>query len=401
MIEKILWFCAGANVDVLENECPHECGKYAGIGATILFTAILSGLSGSYAINMVFNTFWISILLGFFWSAVIFNLDRYMISSMKKSEHILAEIIYSLPRLALAVIISVVIAKPIELRIFEQEILAQLDYEYVQYSIKIDESLNEKKVYIDKLQSEISQIRTLSSNELQAISQLEDNALQEADGSAGTKKKGTGIIYNIKLQRVNQAREGFNRAEQKRETEIQHIQNKISLITDEVNAERDKALKSKQQATGLLARISGLKNLEDKQAIVGWTNFFIMSFFFALELAPILTKLISHKSSYDEIINRKDTEIMRRNQLMVYKLDSDSDALKAVYDDKNHNRIALEKHKNKEILAKLKDATNEVTDKIVEAWTEDELGKVSHRALEFSDREIPNPTRRIKSYEQK
>ncbi len=49
MITEFFLFCSGANRTVLR-ECPSEETKYAGIGATIFFTAVLAGLSGGYAL---------------------------------------------------------------------------------------------------------------------------------------------------------------------------------------------------------------------------------------------------------------------------------------------------------------------------------------------------------------
>ncbi len=50
-LNKFLWTCAGVNKDVLK-QCPSDYAKYAGIGGTILFTALMAALSGGYALNL-------------------------------------------------------------------------------------------------------------------------------------------------------------------------------------------------------------------------------------------------------------------------------------------------------------------------------------------------------------
>ena len=97
LLNEFLWLCAGANRKVLR-QCPTEHAKYAGVGGTILFTAILACLSGGYAIYKVFadevyntatkmfetdiSAMCIAIIFGIIWGLMIFNLDRFMVNTM-------------------------------------------------------------------------------------------------------------------------------------------------------------------------------------------------------------------------------------------------------------------------------------------------------------------------------
>ena len=53
-LNEFLWICAGSNREVLR-QCPTDYAKYAGIGGTILFTALMAMLSGGYALYFVFE----------------------------------------------------------------------------------------------------------------------------------------------------------------------------------------------------------------------------------------------------------------------------------------------------------------------------------------------------------
>src|SRR5882672_625976 len=75
--------CSGVDRHILE-KCPSETSKYAGIGATIFFTGLFASLSGGYALNTVFDNLWIATAFGLLWGLMIFNLDRYIVSSMRK-----------------------------------------------------------------------------------------------------------------------------------------------------------------------------------------------------------------------------------------------------------------------------------------------------------------------------
>src|SRR6187402_2901444 len=124
-ITSFFWLCSGANRTLLE-KCPTEASKYAGIGATIFFTGLFAALAGGYALYTVFDNAWIASGFGLLWGFMIFNLDRYIVSSMRKESKPAREWLLASPRIILAIIISLVIAKPLELKIFEKEIEPEL-----------------------------------------------------------------------------------------------------------------------------------------------------------------------------------------------------------------------------------------------------------------------------------
>lgn len=80
-INEFLWTCSGANKAVLR-QCPSDYAKYAGIGGTILFTALMAAFSGGYALNFVFKNVYMAMAFGLFWGALIFNLDRFIVNTM-------------------------------------------------------------------------------------------------------------------------------------------------------------------------------------------------------------------------------------------------------------------------------------------------------------------------------
>ena len=64
-------------------ECPQsEHNKYVGIGATVFFTGVLATISGGYALFSVFKSVYPAIAFGIIWGMVIFNLDRFIVSTL-------------------------------------------------------------------------------------------------------------------------------------------------------------------------------------------------------------------------------------------------------------------------------------------------------------------------------
>ena len=126
MIGSFLLNCSGASPDILE-KCPrHETTIHAGIGGVILGTAALALLSGGYALYTIFKNPWVAGAFGLAWALIIFNLDRYIISTVKKTGSFWSEINSCLPRLLLAVLIGFTISEPLKLELFRSEIQEEL-----------------------------------------------------------------------------------------------------------------------------------------------------------------------------------------------------------------------------------------------------------------------------------
>lgn len=124
LLNEFLWICAGVNRKVLR-QCPTDYAKYAGIGGTILFTALMAMLSGGYALFTVFDDKVTAICFGIFWGLLIFNLDRFIVNTMYSDGKVTIswrEFYCGLPRIIMAIFLGVVISTPLELKIFEDAI---------------------------------------------------------------------------------------------------------------------------------------------------------------------------------------------------------------------------------------------------------------------------------------
>src|SRR3954471_15492730 len=133
-ITRFFWFCSGAHIATLK-KYPIEHNKYVGIGATIFFTALFASLSGGYAMYFVFSgnplAVVFAILFGLLWGTAIFNMDRYIVSSINKEGSTNSQILQASPRILLAIMIGVVISRPLELKIFDKEIRQKLKTAYL------------------------------------------------------------------------------------------------------------------------------------------------------------------------------------------------------------------------------------------------------------------------------
>ncbi len=163
-ITRFLWFCAGVDEALLQ-KCPRgEWAKYEGIGGVVFATTVLAFISGSYAFYTVFApkqdtalagaqqalhspSVAIAITAGLVWCLVIFNLDRFVVSSGGKGDGTealtLQELGGAMPRLLMAIMIGVTLSKPLEIRIMESEIEAQLELEQQSYVAELNDKATE------------------------------------------------------------------------------------------------------------------------------------------------------------------------------------------------------------------------------------------------------------------
>ncbi len=299
-VKNFFWYCSGADTLLLK-ECPSESSKYVGIGATIFFTGLFAALSAGYALFTVFDNVWFAIPLGLVWGLMIFNLDRYIVSSMRKTGKPLNELGMALPRIVLALLISIVIAKPLELKIFEKEISGELTVMEQELYARQEQQVRDRytgskttlAADIEKLRQQIAD-KTVQRDNLARI------AREEADGTGGTGLRNAGPIYRIKKADADRAEAELEKL--KADYEIL-IQNNLSQIANlDSLAAFDLAALEKGKIDGPAARIDALDRLAGSSNSIWWANTFIILLFIAIETAPIFVKLIANQGPYDHLL---------------------------------------------------------------------------------------------------
>ena len=87
MLKNFFLMCSGADTEVLETCSKSEQTKYVGIGGTVFFTAVMATIASSYALYTVFDNYFVAILFGLIWGLLIFNLDRFIVGTIKKRDN--------------------------------------------------------------------------------------------------------------------------------------------------------------------------------------------------------------------------------------------------------------------------------------------------------------------------
>ena len=303
-IEQFFLYCSGVDADLLE-KCPSDKNKYVGIGATIFFTGLLAFFSSGYALYTVFDSWWAAAAFGLVWGLMIFNLDRYIVMSMKSYGKWYRDLVVALPRVALAILLALVISKPLEMKIFEKEIqseLVQMEQEvFKQQEDRVKDrfqtKIEENMAQIAALKAEIT-VKTAARDTLTKI------AVQEADGTGGSKEKNLGPIYRAKKNEADLAQAELTALLALNQPQIAEKEQAILDVQNNIGSETSALERSRYN--GLAARMEALSRLTKKSEAMLIASMFIMLLFVAIETAPILVKLISYRSPYDYLLHEHE-----------------------------------------------------------------------------------------------
>ena len=300
-IKEFFWFCSGASPELL-NRCPTESSKYVGIGATVLFTGIFAALAGGYALYTVFDNWIPAVVFGLVWGCMIFNLDRYIVSSMKKEGNWWKEFRTAVPRLILAVLLAFVISKPLELKMFEREINGELVLMEQALFKKQEDTIKARFLpNVVLLNQEIEQLKNEVASKELIRDELRIIAQQEADGTGGSMRRNLGPIYKVKKDDADRADLELSSLRQKNDSLIADKQRDIEML--QMAYSEEIASLKREKYDGLAARIDALGNLVKKSQPIYWANLFILLLFIAIETAPVFVKLIGAKGPYDDLLH--------------------------------------------------------------------------------------------------
>lgn len=300
-ITTLFLLASGADLKTLE-QCSSERSKYAGIGATIFFTGLFAAMAAAYALFTVFDSYWVSISLGIIWGLMIFNLDRYIVSSMRKEARQYREFFTALPRIVLAVAISIVIAKPLELKIFAKEIEPELVImEQQVYTRQEAESRNRFGATLTQLRQDIQNLKTEIKEKSFQRDALMLAAQQEADGTGGSRKRNLGPIYKVKKADADKAEKELSDLVLLNSQKVEVLEAKLTETERGMNEEIGGLVRSK--LNGPAARLEALSRLTEQSQAMWWAHVFIIILFLIVESAPILVKLISQSGPYDALLH--------------------------------------------------------------------------------------------------
>jgi len=397
---NLLLDCSGVNKTAL-HDAKIETPKFVGIGATILFTAILASISGGYAIYFSFNNYFISFVFAILWGAIIFNFDRYIVVSIDKNTIWYRQILMAIPRIIISVVLAITVSKPLEIKMFEKTID---DYFYKKQVVDIrgvDSVFVLKKNLIQKQLIKVSTNETdplLSEyvndkSQLLKEQQLINVSINRSDSLR--RKILTARLFNVSARirsvdsliqrrknRLNQnieIEEGIDLGVRKKAyVDIMSIDSLHSLSVEEV--------KNRYSERDILINIKALNEIKTKDETVNLIGWFITVLFLLIETAPVIVKILSKKGVYEATILAKHNELMLRQRAKMIAdrqdLDKFTDEHKKLNDlevemkvKKEKSRIGAELTANESMNAYIIKKQSQLSKIKVDKWYDEELTK--------------------------
>lgn len=117
----------GADNDVL-NEVPEEVPRFVQMFLVLAGTALVSSLSMMFALlTGVRVSLFLAIPLALVWGLIIFNLDRFLTSTMRSTKNVFRLLGLATPRVIMAALIGIVVAEPLVLQVFQNDIAREVN----------------------------------------------------------------------------------------------------------------------------------------------------------------------------------------------------------------------------------------------------------------------------------
>lgn len=340
----------------------------------LLTTASLAVVSMTFALGDGVKADLVPALaFGLLWGLVILNLDRFLVLSMgttRDKAHLFG---MAVPRFLMAAVLATVISTPLVLRVFHNDIRAEITTYQLEQSKhqKILEGQSKEQAQANALEKQINEQQAIldghlpesvSSPGLQTATR-EVNALQHKSDAAqrakdtayeayqcelygaschgASKRRGRGPLagakqreYNDALQKFEALQQQLNGAISRRQQEQARLGGKQSAALAQAQSQaRSKlpglrsdlaALQKRIEArskgdsaandadTGILAQIRALSRVGDRNSALRWTHRFVFALFFLIEILPVTVKILlslGAPTAYDITASLKEEEL--------------------------------------------------------------------------------------------
>jgi hypothetical protein len=315
-LTKIMYWLAGADRSALEEVPSHDRRTYPSVGALVLTTAVLASLSSAYAFFTVFQRPIIAVLFGALWGFMILNLDRLILATFPKHENIARQCLHAAPRIGLALVISITIAHPLLLRLFEPEILDRIAGDTDLSRSVIEDKISEvhkqaarERERIENqgqaaLQQEQSYLKDASAQEAECYQEL--SQCQTAGGCEPDYERRIRARCEQKRYAAQHARNFFDATRGSWTAKTAELENNLLRQENETVAELNRMLShlDADANPSLLRRSDALSKIANEKSMAGRMVWFVYLLVFFLETTPVFVTIISPVDLVDLVVNK-------------------------------------------------------------------------------------------------
>jgi Domain of unknown function (DUF4407) len=364
----------GGDQAILER-VPQERARFVQMAGVLLTTSGIAVVSMIFALHDgVKAPLAAAVLLGLLWGVVILNLDRFLVLSMGATRNRTRLVLITLPRLALAVVLALVISTPLVLRVFASDINQQLfvmqqkesrqeaaleagsgeqqQANRVRAQINTDQAILNghlpQSITSPQLQSAQAQVRQLQ-GQAQRDYQSEVTAREawqcELDGQncvGSSGKVGNGPRAQAKYLEYQQAVKAYESAQsrlsaaqaaektaqsgfakdlndrvQKLQAEARQalpgLQSRYQRLQAELQGVAANGSKVNSANTGILAQLQALSEASGQNPSLEAARLAVLALFFLIEILPVTVKFLLNMgplSAYEVVARLSEDELI-------------------------------------------------------------------------------------------
>ena len=379
----------GARVDTVATSASDRQFSVA-MASIMLITATVGGLSLWFGLTTALHlSGWVALPISLGWLLAIFVIDRTFTMQLVKQDRWWKNIFMALPRLAFAAVIGVIVSTPITLQVFTPEIETQLLVMQGEARDAYNRQLADDAVLAteDDLRAEIGDLQaTLTQTQPDPMTDpayaaakaasdaaaaearaSSDAVIAESNGTGGSGIGGVGPRTQIAQSENAAAQAKYASLQQKTDQALLDAQARLggSLATAQAQAEVDLASAREDLAAvvdrknelravndaavassdGFLNRLTALGRLGETSAIANTAHWFILAFFFILEILPVSIKLLRlwfNRSVADEAGRLLDSASIEIARLDAEARVDDARAVATIERRRVDGRVAVE-----------------------------------------------------------
>ena len=351
-----LAWLGGGDLKILAQAPGYERTRFMQMAIVLLTTSGIGTLSMIFALHDgVHTSLAVAIIGGLVWGFIILNLDRFLVLSMGHSRDLKRLLLMALPRLALAAVISIVVATPMTLHIFAKDIQNEMvqvnaseSQQVAAQQLKTGPATRadalatrintDKQILAGHLQGTVSnpevtfwqgKVNALTPQVKQAQTAMDiaQAAYQcEVDGSgphcAGASDlQGNGPLAKLKktefeqdqatyqslnsqlqsdLQQLSSAQSAAEQAsgqtlqqqQAQAKAELPGLESQYNRLEAQVASNENQAQSAVEGNTGILAQLQDLSTAGAKDPILGVAQWIVTLLFFCIEILPVMVKVL-------------------------------------------------------------------------------------------------------------
>jgi hypothetical protein len=367
---QFFWWCAGVDKKILMSCSYSDHVKYVGIGGVVVATAFMAALSMGFAMQTIFHEMYISIPIAIVWSLIVFNLDRFIVSSTGKGDGeatiSLKELGNATPRLLMAILLGLTISAPLETVIFDKEIEREWVDTKVQLAKKSNYDISDLVAantndLNKKIESKKKEISTQDEKINKQQKEASDEKLRGGHGKltdSAVALKGRMENYRGVLVRELDSLQGAlnelvpkmlhdqDSAKAKIMKDTAGFLDKVMML-EKLSSEGKKIPKVDPATNAIQKRPDGTIEQIEIVSPAFWAVWLVRLLFMIIEIAPVLLKLMLVKSPYDYMTENVHQILEAKQGISLHHMTDEHSQVHKLKENYNPKRIiAIVEHQN-------------------------------------------------------